>query len=184
MTTNRTLLDRFAERVMDLDSPAYGDERERAVSMEANTFGLTAGLYVGLLAAALFSLFGLLLLPVALLVFSVLPSAVATWYARRRGVNLHKLAENAGSRSTMVAIAIYGVALMLTFAAMAYTVFAGQPIISAPSIEVTPGEGFLGGMAQGAVIGGILGGLAAVVGGALSFRRANRRRRAASATES
>jgi hypothetical protein len=69
------------------------------------------------------------------------------------------------------------VALMLTFAAMAYTVFAGQPILTAPSIEVTPGEGFLGGMAQGAVVGGILGGLAAIIGGVRSFRRANRRRR-------
>ena len=177
MTANRKFLDRFAERVMDLDSPAYGDERERAVSMEASTFGLTAGLYIGLLSAALSSLFGLLLLPVFLLLLSVLPSAMAAWYARRQGVNLHKLAENAGSRSTMVAITIYGVVLMLTFAAMAYTVFAGQPIISAPPIEVTPGEGFLGGMAQGAVIGGILGGLAAVVGGARSFRRANHRRR-------
>lgn len=176
MTRRRNLLDRWTERVMDLDSPAYGDERERAVSMESSAFGLTAGLYVGLLAALVASLFGLILLPVVLLVVTVVPSVAALWYASRRNVNLQKLAENAGARSTMVGIMIYGVAMVLTFAAMTYTVLAGEPMLPTPSFEVTPGEGFFGGMAQGAVIGGMIGGLAAIVGGVHSFRRVSRRR--------
>ena len=65
MTRRRNVLDRVAERVMDLDSPAYGDERERAVFMESNSFGLTSGFYVGLLGAVVASIFGLVLLPAA-----------------------------------------------------------------------------------------------------------------------
>lgn len=178
MTRERKALDRMADRVMDLDSAAYGDERERAVFLESGTFGLTAGLYVGLLGAVVASLLGLVLLPVALLVMTILPSGAAVWYAKRRAVDLHELSDRSGSRSTMVGIAAFGAATTLTFAAMTYTVFAGQPPLPAPSFEVTPGEGFLGGMAQGAVVGGMFGGLATIVGGVLSYRRASSRREA------
>ncbi|MBG6226508.1 hypothetical protein IWX63_003107 [Arthrobacter sp. CAN_A2] len=89
---------------------------------------------------------------------------------------MQKLAENAGARSTMVSTVVFGVMMTLTFAAMTYTVFTGQPLLTLPRIEVTPGEGFFGGMAQGAVVGGMIGGLATIVGSLLSFMRANRRR--------
>lgn len=171
-----TMFDRVAERIMDLDSPAYGDERERAVFMEASSFGLTAALYAGLLSAFTASLFGFLLLPVVLLVVTLLPSGAAVWYARRRGVDVRKLAESAGARSTMVSIVVFGAVMVLTFAAMTYTVFTGSPLLPVPRIDVTPGEGFFGGMAQGAVIGGMIGGLATVIGGLHSYRRARRLR--------
>lgn len=51
MTRRESRLDRMAERVMDLDSPAYGDERERALFMESCAFGLTTGLFLGFLSA-------------------------------------------------------------------------------------------------------------------------------------
>lgn len=170
----RTALDRVAERVMDLDSPAYGDERERAVVMESSTFGLTTGLYAGVLGAVVAAVLGLVLLPAALLVLTVLPAFAARWYAGRRGVDLRRLAELAGARSTVIGIAVGGAGTVLTFAAMAYTVVAGHPLVALPSFEVTPGEGFLGGMAQGALVGGIIGGLAGIIGGVRSYRRANR----------
>lgn len=176
MTRKRNVLDRVAERIMDLDSPAYGDERERAVFMESSSFGLTTGIYAGLLGAVLAAVFGLLLLPVVLLATAVLPSFAALWYAKRRDVDLQKLADNAGARSMMVNAVVLGAAMVLAFAAMTYTVFTGQPVLPAPSFRVTPGEGFLGGIAQGALVGGMLGGLAAIVGGVLSSRRTNRRR--------
>lgn len=179
MTRRPGKLDRAAERIMDLDSPAYGDERERSVFMESNAFGLTVGLYAGLLGAIIAAVFGLFLLPTALLVLTMmLPSLAALWYAQRRGVNPQKLAENAGARSTMVGIVVFGVGVMVTFAAMAYTVFAGQPLVSPPQFDVTPGEGFFGGMAQGAVVGGMISGAAAIVGGVSGYRRANRVRAA------
>lgn len=176
MTRRRNVLDRMADRVMDLDSPAYGDERERAVMMESSSFGLTTGVYIGLLGAVVAAVFGLVLLPVVLLVMAVLPSFATLWYAKRRDVDMADLAEHAGARSTMVSSIICGVALILTFAAMTYTVFTGQAVTTVPTFEVAPGEGFLGGMAQGAVIGGMLGGLAAIVAGVLSFRRVRRHR--------
>ncbi|WP_150309073.1 hypothetical protein [Planctomonas psychrotolerans] len=176
MTNKRNRLDRVAERVMDLDSPAYGDERERAVFMESNAFGLTTGLYFGLAAALVAAAFGHVLLPVLLLATTIVPSMAASWYAKRRQVNMRRLAEDAGARSTLVGIIVFGAAMVLTFAAMTYTVFSGQPLLSTPSFEVVPGDGFFGGMAQGAVIGGMLGGLAAIVGGVHSYRRANLRR--------
>jgi len=176
MTQRRNLLDRITDRVMDLDSPAYGDERERAVVMESSSFGLTTGLYLGLLGALIASVFGLLLLPSVLLVLTILPSLATMLYARRRHVDLHQLVEHSGARSTMVSTVVFGAGMVLTFAAMTYTVFAGQPLVVAPSFDVTPGEGFFGGMAQGAVVGGMLGGLAAIIGGIYSYRRANRRR--------
>ena len=176
MTHRPNKLDRVAERIMDLDSPAYGDERERAVFMEASSFGLTTALYAGLMSAFVASVFGFLLLPVVLLVVTLLPSGAAVWYARRRDVNVQKLAENAGARSTMVSTVVFGVMMVLTFAAMAYTVFAGQPLLPTPQLDVTPGEGFFGGMAQGAVVGGMIGGLVAIIGSLFSFRRAHRLR--------
>lgn len=175
MTHSGNLLDRLVERVMDLGSPAYGDERERAVFMESSSFGLAAGLYAGLLGAVIASVFGLVLLPVVLLSLSILPSCAALWYAKRRDVDLQKLAENAGARSTMVNIVLCGVAMVLTFAAMTYSVLTGQPILPAPPLEVARGEGFVGGMAHGALIGGMLGGLAVIVAGMREFRRRNPR---------
>ncbi len=179
MTGSRNRLDRMAERVMDLDSPAYGDERERALILESSSFGMVTGLYVGFLGAFLASLFGLLLLPVVLLVMTTLPAAAASWYAKRRGIDLQRMAESAGARSSMMHVLGYGTVTMLTSAALAYTVFTGEPLIEPPSPDPASGEGFLGGMVQGAVVGGFLGALAATVGGVHGMRRAKRRREAA-----
>lgn len=176
MTNSGNALDRAAAGVMDLDSPAYGDERQRSVFMEAGHFGLTIGLYLGLFVALMASVFGLLLLPVVLLLVTVLPSAATHWYARRRGVNINSLAERSGARSTLVSIIVACSTVTLTFAGMSYTVFAGQPLVSPPSIGVTPGEGLLGGMAEGAVVGGMLGGLAGIVGALFAHRKAKRSR--------
>lgn len=174
MAHKDNVLDRMSDRMMDLKSPAYGDERERAVFMESSNFGLSIGLYVGLLGAMIAAMFGLLLLPVALVIMTILPATATHWYASRRGVNLQSLADNSGARSTMIHIVVASAVASLTFAGMAYTVFSGQPLVPLPSLDVTPGEGILGGMAQGAVIGGILGGLAGVAGGMYSYRKAKR----------
>lgn len=172
MTNRESALDRAAAGVMDLDSPAYGDERERAVFMEAGHFGLTIGLYLGLFVALASSIFGLILLPTVLLIVTVLPSLATHWYARRRGVDINALAERSGARSTLVSIMVACTVVALTFAGMAYTVFAGQPLVPSPPIDVTPGEGVLGGMAEGAVVGGVLGGLAGIGGALFAHRKA------------
>ncbi|MFP7833395.1 hypothetical protein [Marisediminicola sp. LYQ134] len=161
---------------MDLDNPAYGDEREKAVFMEASSFGLTMGIYLSLALAVIASTVGYLIVAVALLAMTILPSAAAQWYAKQHGVDIRAMAENAGDRSTTRTFVILGAGMVLTFAAMAVTVFTGQPILPTPTLDVTPGEGFFGGMAQGAVVGGMLGGLAAIVGALVGYRRAAARR--------
>jgi hypothetical protein len=168
------MLDRFAGRMMDLDSPAYGDERERAVVMEASSFGLLMGLYAGLLSALLASVFGFVLLPVILLVGTILPLAAALWYAKRRGVSMEQLTENTAAKSTMVHTVVFGAVGMLTFAAMTYTVFTGLALLPLSHFDVTSGEGAWVGAIRGGVIGGMLGSLATIIGGTLSFRRAHR----------
>lgn len=178
MERNRDVLDRAADRVMDLDSPAWGDERERAVFMESSSFGLTTGLYAGHLGAVIASLFGLVLLPVTLLLLANLPAVATIWYAKRRNVDLQKLAEDAGARSTMLNALFFGIAMVVTCAALAYTVFTGHSVLPTPSLAAAWDVGFFRGLAQGAVVGGTLGALAAMVGAVLSYRRASRQRRA------
>lgn len=175
MTRSDNLFDRMSDRVMDLDSPTYGDERERSVYMESSSFGLTIGLYTGLFGAVIASLFGLMLLPVGLLIMTILPWAATHWYARRRGVNINALAGNSGARSTLIGFVVSGAGMALAFAGMAYTVFAGQSLLPGPSLEVIPGEGFFGGFIEGAVVGGILGGFITVIGGVYSYRKAKQR---------
>lgn len=172
-----SMLDRAADRVMDLDSAAWGDERERAVFTESSSFGLTTALYAGYLGAVIASLFGLILLPVALLLVVNLPAAAATWYAKRRNVNLRDLAEKAGARSTMLNGVFFSVAMAATCAALAYTVFTGHSVLPTPSLAGLSEVAFFRGLAQGAVVGGMIGALAALVGSVFSYRRANRQRR-------
>lgn len=174
MKGKRHVLDRMADQVMDLDNPAYGDERERAVFMESSAFGTSIGIYVALAAAIVTSAFGLVLLAVVLVCAAVLPSIAMRWYARRRGVDVEALANQAGDRSTLTNFIIIGGAMVLVFAAIGYWMFTGQPLVTAPAISITPGEGFLGGMAQGAVIGGLIGGFAMILRGVLNYLRVRR----------
>lgn len=176
MNQRNSVFDRWSDRVMDLDSPAYGDERERTVFMEASSFGLTIGLYAGLAGSVVSAAFGLILVPTVLLALTILPAAATQWYARRRGVHLNTLAEEGGAKSTLVNMVAVCTVIALTFAAMTYTVFAGQPLLPFPSVTVTPGEGLLGGMAQGAVVGGMVGAVAGIIGSVVSYRKANRGR--------
>lgn len=174
MKRRRHVSDRMANQVMDLDSPAYGDERERAVFMESSAFGMSIGIYAALGAAIAASAFGLVLLPVALVCTVVLSAIAMEWYAGRRGVDVQALAKQAGDRSTLTNFIIIGGAMLLVSCAIGYGMIIGQPLLTAPSVSITPGEGFLGGMAQGAVIGGLIGSLAMILKGVLNYRRAQR----------
>ena len=117
----------------------------------SSSLWMTTGLYAAV-GAVVASAFGLVLMAPVLLVMVLLPPVAAMWYAKRRGVSLSELTENSGARSTMISIVVYGAAMMLTFAAMAYTGYMGHSILPVPSLEVTPGEdSWL--EFQGAVIG-------------------------------
>ncbi|MFC5998907.1 hypothetical protein ACFP6A_09270 [Quadrisphaera sp. GCM10027208] len=175
MSGRRGALDRLAERVMDLDSPAYGDEREKAVSLEASGLGLRVAFCAGMVGSLVAAVTGHPVVAVALLVMVFMPAGAAVWYARRRGVDLQQLLETAGTRSAYTATVLYGAGTTLTFTALTYLAFAGRPLLRLPEVEVVPGEGFVGGFVQGGAAGGVVGGLATVVAGVLGMRRAAHR---------
>lgn len=165
--------DRMVDRLIDIDGEGYGDERERSVLLEANAVGLTVGILASLAAGLVLALLGYLLAPFLLVLLAVLPAGLAaTHYARRRHVDPMELADRAGARSTRVLTVVLGAAVVLIFAAMAVTVFSGDPVISVPLDR--PRSGFMGGLVQGGVVGGLLGGLATIVGGLVSVARGRR----------
>ncbi|MDP9820942.1 hypothetical protein [Nocardioides massiliensis] len=169
--STRSAFDRFADRLMDVDR-AYGDERERAVLMEANAFGLSIGIFAALFAALVLAVVGQLLAPLLFVMLAILPASAAGLYARRRQVDAVELAERTGARSTQVATVVIGLLVVLVFAAMAVTVYADGPLVAAPTQR--PSEGVWGGMVQGGVVGGMLGGLATAVGGLVTIAKARR----------
>lgn len=161
MTTNdQSMLGRAADRLMDLDSPVYGDERERALVMEAYTFGATATVYVCLGGAVVSAVLGSLLLPVALLVASTLPSLASTWYARRRGVDLLAMSERATPRERRTAVLVVVVGTLVVLGAMLVTVRTGHGLVTVPEPTGTVSEvldDVLVGAILGAMGGGVLG---------------------------
>ena len=178
MTSKLRAIDRAVDRMMDLDSPTYGDERERSVLMAAATFGMTLGMLTCLLAAVVSAVLGAMLLPVVALVLMGVPSWATVYYARRRGVAVDELADrgSAGQKAWSIAIVFGGA--VITLAAMAYTVFTGHGLVTLPSVEIVGPEasGALPSAVRGGIIGGAggacLGLLAMIIGPRLRARRA------------
>ncbi|WP_258725313.1 hypothetical protein [Cellulomonas sp. NS3] len=162
MTTNdHSVLGRAADRLMDLDSPVYGDERERALVMEAYTFGATTTVYVCIGAAVVSAVLGGLLLPVALLLVATLPSFASMWYARRRGVDLLAMSERATARERRTAVLTLMGGVLVVLGAMLVTVRTGHGLVPLPEPTGTASE-----VLDDVLVGGILGGIA---GGAVGL---------------
>ncbi|MFD1506424.1 hypothetical protein FE374_16465 [Georgenia yuyongxinii] len=180
MTDKATYLGRAADRLMDLDNASYGDERERAVFMEASTFGTTIGTYLHLLGAVVAAALGQLLLPVVLVVLMGVPALATGWYASRRGVDISELAARAGTRTKALHIAIVFGALLLVLGAMLFTVSTGHGLVPVPEPDLLDPETreLLSSMVGGACVGGVIGGAGA--GGWFLWKS---RRRATAATE-
>ena len=133
---------RAAGVVGDLDHPFYEEERQRDVWNEASAVGLQVALWLGLaLAAAMVWLGGAAALPYAFAVFFVLVTAtsgVTVHYARRMGVRVDD-----PEGLLRLRLVPYLALLVLFFTG---TVRAMPPL-----------DGFLGGMAWGAALGGASG---------------------------
>ncbi len=144
--------DRAADRLLALDSASYGDERERAVFMEATTFGFMLTIYVSMAVAVVTAVLGQLLLPVLLLLLVGLQSWATIWYAGRRGVDVSELAFRAEVRRKRNAgLVVFG-GFALVLAALGYTVFTGHGLLALPAPDLDSGP--LGSMVRGGVIGG------------------------------
>lgn len=177
MTRTNGRFDRTVERIMALDSSVYGDERERAVFMEAATFGMTIGVLASLAVALVAAVLGSLLLPVVLIVLAGVPGWATMSYARRRGVDVTDLVGRVSLRERAGTIAVTFGGILLTLGAMAYTVFAGHGLVELPSVDVVgpDASGLAASMVRGAVIGAaggaIIGLVAATVGSRWRRRR-------------
>lgn len=163
MTTNdSSVLGRAADRLMDLDSPVYGDERERALVMEAYTFGATATVYVCIGAAVVSAVLGGLALPVALLLAATLPSFASIWYARRRGVDLLAMSERATPRARRTAVLTVVGGMLVVLGAMLFTVRTGHGLVPLPEPTGSVSEA-LDDMLVGGILGGMVGGAVGLV---------------------
>lgn len=174
MTTRKPLFDRFADSVMNLDSPSYGDERERAVFMEASAFAITVSMMItlgiGLVAATL----GLLLLPATMLAITFAPSLALSVYAKRKGVDITELASQASKRQQITVSVLIFTAFALTMLAMLWTMYFGTGLIDVtfPDVAGDGSPGLSGSVAIGALVGGALGGLGQFVAMRVKRRRA------------
>lgn len=169
MTSTHGARDRAADRLLALDSASYGDERERAVFMEATTFGYMLTIYVSIAVAVVAAALGQLLLPVLLLLLLGLQSWATVWYAGRRGVDVSDLAFRAEpALKRNAGLVVFG-GMALTLAALAYTVFAGHGLLDlgAPDMD----SGLLASMLRGGIVGGAAGLAIAAVGMAVQGRR-------------
>lgn len=175
MNQNRNVLDRAAEKILQLDSASYGDERERAVYTEAATFGMTASLYIGFVGAFITALLGLILVPILLVVFSVIPIYCTMWYAGRRGVNTMDLASRASDRSLTFQAIFTLSTLLLTIGAMGFTGWAGRgpiPLVDAVVISADTMES----LGSGALMGGAIGAVIGVLATGFAIRQSRKKR--------
>lgn len=158
-TTN--VLDRAAERLVNMDNADYADERERAVYLEAQAFGMQLSLLTCWLGALFFALFGQILAPLALLLLPLIPVLGARWYGHRRGVSEDRITARGPVLKTLAWTGFYGLLLLATSLAMIHRAYYGQGFWEpAVTVEVV-GEELQNAMVVGAVIGLPL---AAVVG--------------------
>ncbi|ROR73966.1 hypothetical protein [Bogoriella caseilytica] len=171
--------DKLAAAVVQPDSPAYGDERERAILTEAATLAMQVGSYLCFAGALLTALFGNILAPAVLILAGTVPSYSMMWYASRRGVDAHALAARAPMRSIGGAMALVTLSLVGSAAAIAFTIWQGEGILPGlpfADIGLSPYVGV--GMAVGTVLG-----LTLAILGLAKDRRSARERDSAEAPD-
>ena len=173
MTRRNGRIDRTLDRMMALDSPVYGDERERALFMESATFGMTVAIYVSLASALVAAVFGTLLLPVVLLVMAAVPSWATMYYAKRRGVDVNELVNRVSLRDKAGTLVVTFVGIVLVIGAMAYTIFTGHGLLRLPVLDlVGPDASGLGAsLVRGGIIGAFGGAVVGLVAAAVGSRR-------------
>ena len=173
MTRKDGRIDRTLDQIMALDSPVYGDERERALFMESATFGMTIGIFASLAAAIVSAIFGALVLPVVLLLLAALVSWATMYYAKRRGVDVNELVGRVALRDRARTIVVTFGGIVLVLAAIAYTVFTGHGLVEPPDLDLIgpDASGVGASMVRGAVIGAFGGGLVGLVASIVGSRR-------------
>jgi len=176
MNHKHSTLDRAAERLIDIDNVSHGDERERAIYMEASTFGMTLGIWGCFFASLVFAIFGQILLPVVLISVAMIPSYGTLWFANRRGVNTLELLSRGSYRSGLTSAVSFAVVLLLTLAAIIYSAYFGRGLLQFEVTFEVVGDGLAEVAVQGALIGAGVGAVLGVVWVALIIRGHKKKR--------
>lgn len=176
MNRKHSTLDKAAERLIDIDNVNHGDERERAIYMEAATFGMTLGVWGCFFASLVFAVFGQILLPIVLICVAMIPSYGTLWFASRRGVSTLDLLSRGSYRSGLASAVGFAVILLLTLAAMIYSAYFGRGLLQFKLTFEVVGDGLAEAAAQGALIGAGIGAVLGVIWVALIIRGHKRKR--------
>lgn len=129
----RAWLEAMPEKSLALDSPVYGDERERRVILEGISFAYTIALFVGLVSAVITACAGHVFISTLLVGISVIPAMAASGYMRQRGVDLDELVER-DPRARRRSLVWMGALLGCWLLALAALLYRGQPLL--PSWDV------------------------------------------------
>ncbi len=114
----RTFIDRAAEQVVDTENVALADERERAVHMESQAFGLQAAMFSCLSLALVLAVFGHIGAPLAFIAAMILPALAAGWHGRRRGVDEWELMSRGRAGKLLAWTSFYSLLVVGAAAAM------------------------------------------------------------------
>ncbi|WP_300344456.1 hypothetical protein [Nesterenkonia sp.] len=149
-------MDHAAERLL-LSGVEQADERERAVSMEAEAFGMQCTVLACWVGALVCAVLGQITAAAALVLVPVIPGCASLWYASRRGVNSYALLARAPLTQTLGRSLFFSVLLALTVAALVYRVYYGVPLVDFHLHVEVVGEDLRRVMALLAVLGAAVG---------------------------
>lgn len=161
---HRSTLDRAADRLLMLDSPIYGDERQRRVTLEACALGWVLGVFATQLAGVLAATLGAVGASIGFMVLAILLTVPTLWYAKRRAVSMDELARR-DPRLLRLSQAASFFIMAAWCAALAFYAYAGYPLLDLgdPFSLENGGSDVVGGMAIGGLVGGCAGGLMQLV---------------------
>lgn len=176
MTSDNTHHKPLGDRILDLDNPVYGDERQRTVTLEACALAYTVMTRVLVVVALAFAVTGAPLVGAVVFALALYQGAVATNYARRKGVDFTELVAAYAPRAGRRAGLVMWLAMVAFAAASIYWMHTGHGLLPVDwTPEITPRDGALRSALTGAFYGAMGGGLF----GLLLSEITRRRRRAA-----
>lgn len=157
MTCNTSRAAGLGDRILDLDNPVYGDERQRIVTLEACALAFTVMGHVFVALAIVFAVTGAPVLGLVMFVLAATQALIASRYARSKGVDFQELVAQYAPRAGRRASVVSWVALVVFALAGPYWVHTGHGLLPLDwTPEISPGGG--GDALQGALIGAVAGG--------------------------
>lgn len=163
MNRRKSVVDKAAEQLVNMDNANYADERERSVYLEAQAFGMQLTMLTCWLAALVFAIFGQVLTPLALIVLPTIPALGAQWFATRRGVSTYRLMARGPVAKTMTWTGFYGLLLFGASLALTYRAYYGEGLVDFAVTFDVVGEELQYALAVGAILGMGLAALVAVL---------------------